>query len=29
MEQTWKDVFRISEEEENNFDKNHSDHING
>ena len=28
MEQTWKDVFRITEEEENYFDKNHSDHIN-
>ncbi len=27
MEKTWKDVFRITEEEENIFDKNHSDHI--
>ncbi len=26
MEQTWKDIFRITEEEENNFDKHHSDH---
>ena len=29
MEKTWKDVFRITEEEENNFDKQHSDHVNG
>jgi len=27
MEKTWKDVFRITDEEENNFDKNHSEHI--
>ncbi len=27
MEKTWRDVFRITEEEENTFDKNHSDHI--
>lgn len=27
MEQTWRDVFRITEEEENNFDKDHSEHI--
>ncbi len=28
MEQTWKDVFEITEEEDNDFDKQHSDHIN-
>ncbi len=28
MEETWRDEFRITEEEENYFDKNHSDHIN-
>ncbi len=27
MEKTWKDVFRITEDEENNFDKDHSEHI--
>ena len=27
MEKTWKNVFRITQEEENHFDKNHSDHI--
>ncbi len=27
MENTWKNVFRITEEEENLFDKTHSDHI--
>ncbi len=27
MEKTWKDVFKITEEEENIFDKNHSDYI--
>ncbi len=27
MEKTWKNVFKITEEEENNFDKHHSDHI--
>ena len=27
MEKTWKDVFRITEEEDNNFDKQHSEHI--
>ncbi len=27
MEKTWKNVFRITEEEENLFDKTHSDHI--
>ncbi len=27
MEQTWIDVFRITEEEENNFDKDHSGNI--
>ncbi len=27
MEKTWKNVFRITEEEENSFDKNHSNHI--
>ncbi len=26
MEKTWKDVFRITEEEEINFDQNHSEH---
>ena len=29
MEKTWRDVFRITEEEENNFDQQHSDHVNG
>ncbi len=29
MEKTWKDVFKVTEEEENNFDKNHSDYIDG
>ncbi len=29
MENTWRDVFRISEEDENNFDQQHSDHVNG
>ncbi len=29
MEQTWKVIFRITEAEENKFDKHHSDHING
>ncbi len=29
MAKTWKDVFKITEEEENNFDKQHSDHVNG
>ncbi len=28
MEDTWKDVFRITEEDEANFDAAHSDHIN-
>ena len=28
MENTWKDVFRISEEEDNNFDKQHADLVN-
>ncbi len=28
MEETWKNVFKITEEEENNFDKQYSDHIN-
>ncbi len=27
MEKTWKNVFRITEEEDNYFDKTHSDHI--
>ncbi len=27
MEETWKNVFRITDEEEQNFDKQHSDHI--
>ncbi len=27
MEQTWRDVFRITEKEENNFDKDHSGNI--
>ena len=27
MEKTWRNVFRITEEEKNNFDKNHSEHI--
>ncbi len=27
MEKTWRDVFRSTEEEENTFDKNHSEHI--
>ncbi len=27
MEKTWKDVFKITDEEGNNFDKQHSDHI--
>jgi len=29
LEKTWKDVFKITEEEENNFDKEHSDHVEG
>ena len=29
MEKTWRDVFRITEEEENYFDQQHSDHVNG
>ncbi len=29
VEQTWKDIFRITEVEENKFDKHHSDHIDG
>ncbi len=28
METTWKDVFKITEEEDNNFDKQHSDQVN-
>ncbi len=27
MEKTWRDVFRITEEEERNFDQHHSQHI--
>ena len=27
MEKTWRNVFRITEEEDNSFDKNHSEHI--
>ncbi len=29
MEKTWKDVFKITEEEQNKFDKHHSDHTDG
>ncbi len=29
MEQTWKDIFRITEAEENKFDKHHSNLIDG
>lgn len=29
MENSWKDIFRIKEEEEANFDVNHSEHVNG
>ncbi len=28
METTWKDVFKITDEEDNNFDKQHSDQVN-
>ncbi len=28
MEETWKNVFKITGEDENNFSKQHSDHIN-
>ncbi len=27
MEKTWKDVFRITKDKENHFDKDHSEHI--
>ncbi len=27
MEKTWKDIFRITEDEENHFDKDHYEHI--
>ncbi len=27
MEKTWKDLFRTREDEDNNFDKDHSEHI--
>ncbi len=27
MQQTWKDVFRITADDENNFDENHSQYI--
>ncbi len=28
MEKSWKDIFRIREEDETNFDADHSNHIN-
>ncbi len=28
MEKSWKDIFRITEEDETNFDTDHSNHIN-
>ncbi len=27
MQQTWKDIFRITQDDENNFDTQHSEHI--